>query len=323
MTTYYVDTAVGNDANAGTSEGAGNAWATIQKALDTVAADDHVYIKATGNYAGGNLLKTAGGTSTTICFEGYTSTPGDGGKITIDATGSTYGVSENTVTTSAHYMFRNIKIINATSHGWYFPGCDINMYQNCEANNNGGNGWLVDRTCYFSGCRAKGNTLVGFFMDISSAVYKCEAGNNGSQQFDIGSSLGCVGNLAYGADGSHALFNSGGGLCLQNTFDGEGQANIDAYENGGASILYIMDNIFHDVGSGTGYCCNLSGTLYGTAMIDNNLFSSVTNKYDVTRTPGTPNDIDAAAGFSDEANDDYTLDAASAAVGAGIPVGGT
>jgi hypothetical protein len=37
MTTYYVDTAVGNDGNAGTSEGAGNAWATIDKAMNTVA----------------------------------------------------------------------------------------------------------------------------------------------------------------------------------------------------------------------------------------------------------------------------------------------
>jgi len=51
MATYYVDTAVGDDGNLGTSEGAGNAWATIQHAVDNVAADDKVWVKASGTYS--------------------------------------------------------------------------------------------------------------------------------------------------------------------------------------------------------------------------------------------------------------------------------
>ena len=48
MSTYYVDAAAGNDANAGTS--AGSAWATVGHAAARVAAGDKVYVKA-GTYA--------------------------------------------------------------------------------------------------------------------------------------------------------------------------------------------------------------------------------------------------------------------------------
>ena len=49
-TTWYVDGAVGNDSNAGTSPGAGNAWATIGKATSTAAAGDTVNVKASATY---------------------------------------------------------------------------------------------------------------------------------------------------------------------------------------------------------------------------------------------------------------------------------
>ena len=44
MTTYYVDSELGNDNNPGTAAGAGNAWASIGKALDTAQSGDAVYI---------------------------------------------------------------------------------------------------------------------------------------------------------------------------------------------------------------------------------------------------------------------------------------
>ena len=48
MATYYVDGVDGDDGNLGTSEGVGNAWATVQKAADTVSAADTVNIKGNG-----------------------------------------------------------------------------------------------------------------------------------------------------------------------------------------------------------------------------------------------------------------------------------
>ena len=79
MTTYYVDGAVGNDSNAGTSPGSGNAWATIAKAASTVVAGDTAYIKASATYTITStitLSNTGSQSAGAIRYEGYTTTPG-------------------------------------------------------------------------------------------------------------------------------------------------------------------------------------------------------------------------------------------------------
>lgn len=85
MATYYVDGAVGNDTNAGTSPGAGNAWATIGKAATTMVAGDSVNIKASATYTITTAITPTNSGSTTlpITYSGYTSSPGDGGQITV------------------------------------------------------------------------------------------------------------------------------------------------------------------------------------------------------------------------------------------------
>lgn len=70
--------AVGDDANVGTSEGSGNAWKTIDKAMNTVAAGDKVWVKASANYTELVTIDTVGSIAAPIVFEGYTSTTGDG-----------------------------------------------------------------------------------------------------------------------------------------------------------------------------------------------------------------------------------------------------
>ncbi len=77
MATYYVDGAVGDDGNLGTSEGAGNAWATLTKAMNTVAAGDKVWVKASATYTETMTMVTVGAQGTPIVFEGYTTATGD------------------------------------------------------------------------------------------------------------------------------------------------------------------------------------------------------------------------------------------------------
>ena len=113
MTTYYGDGAVGNDANAGTSEGAGNAWATIDKAMNTVAAGDTVYIKASATYDETANIDTAGTQGSPISFIGYSSTITDEGKVTW--TKSSSGSCLTDTPSSTYYHFRNIKFNNAAS----------------------------------------------------------------------------------------------------------------------------------------------------------------------------------------------------------------
>ena len=82
MTTYYVESGHGGT-NSGTSD---NPWTTVDTAMNNVVAGDKVYVKASATYNEDVTVDTAGGFSTNIVFEGYTTTPGDNGKATISGT---------------------------------------------------------------------------------------------------------------------------------------------------------------------------------------------------------------------------------------------
>jgi hypothetical protein len=95
MPTYYVDNVLGNDINAGTSPGAGNAFATINKCASAMtAAGDKGWVRNTGtNYAEVVNITTANGsaagtTSAPCVLSGYTTTPGDSGQPIITGSGS-------------------------------------------------------------------------------------------------------------------------------------------------------------------------------------------------------------------------------------------
>lgn len=127
---FYVDGSVGNDANAGTSEGSGNAWATIQKAADTAVAGEIVYVKASADYAEDVDFDTNSGTAASrITFIGYTSTTTDGGKATITG-GNTRAHCISLNGTADYVTMRNfiltsptahcVDVITATTAGWIF-----------------------------------------------------------------------------------------------------------------------------------------------------------------------------------------------------------
>jgi hypothetical protein len=87
--TYYVDGAVGSDSNAGTSPGAGNAWATIPKALTVMNAGtgDTTWVKDTVVYSTNTGLSFSPTQSYSVSnLVGYSSTIGDSGRFTLKAT---------------------------------------------------------------------------------------------------------------------------------------------------------------------------------------------------------------------------------------------
>ena len=50
-TDYYVDPSVGDNGNAGTSAGAGNAWKDAEHAAETISGGGHtIYLKASADY---------------------------------------------------------------------------------------------------------------------------------------------------------------------------------------------------------------------------------------------------------------------------------
>jgi hypothetical protein len=110
MATYYVSAATGSDADSGLTEAL--AWLTVDKAMNTVTAGDKVWVKADGNYAELVTIDTAGTATTPIVFEGYTTTPGDGGRATITGSGARANcmVSSLTAGTHVYYIFKNFRL---------------------------------------------------------------------------------------------------------------------------------------------------------------------------------------------------------------------
>lgn len=134
-TTYYVDVAVGSDGNAGTSPGAGNAWATIQKALNTVAKGDLAFVKASSTYSiSVGLIANAGAGSVTFGSQtriiGYTSSPGDLGRALIQISVSTTAL----VIAGSGWSFENFVIDGnnkTSSQGVLVTGIFGDVMKNC------------------------------------------------------------------------------------------------------------------------------------------------------------------------------------------------
>ena len=249
MPTYYVDGAVCNDGNLGTSEGAGNAWATIDHAMNSVASGDHVYIKASAAYTETPNIDTPGNSSNIVVIEGYTTTPGDDGKATIDGE-STRSYCLTGSTAATYYIWKNTKFINATSHGAFIAAQDVMQFVNCEFNNNGASGLFGDNSIAFINCVATGNATRGIDID-SGNVVGCIFHTNGQEQYyNVGSGM-FYKNLIYGQTNTAdaAVYFAGATNIIGNTIDGENIANygISAALMGNGIVL---DNILHDCDAG-------------------------------------------------------------------------
>ena len=117
MTDYYVDGAVGSDLNNGLAEGAGNAFETITQGLSVVVAGDRVYVKASVTYNETATIVTAGSGFNYILLEGYTSTVGDNGQVTIDGQSTRARGVDCTTGGAANYVIKNITAQNHTLYG--------------------------------------------------------------------------------------------------------------------------------------------------------------------------------------------------------------
>ena len=325
MATYYVDNANGNDTNAGTSEGA--AWATIQKALDTVAAGDTVYVQGGTTYAEVPNIVTVGTNLLPIVIEGYTTTPGDEGQFTIDGSSTYCFTSSSTV--NHYYIFKNMILENASSHGWGALGADNLIFYNCIFRNCGGYGTALDNSVTFVKCSAYGNSGRGFDGDNSQAYIFCRAYDNGSYQAwnASGFQVGCVfyGHTQSSTDVVKSS-PSGHYVSAFNTFDADawapGSAVYGLLALDSSQPTFVIGNLFHGNGnsnvngleSSVGYITS-PGTAYGNFFsggLGRN-FDKSGNPWDVTAnliqsiTGGIPD-------FTDEAGHDYTLGSNSDAV---------
>lgn len=319
QTTYYVDVAVGDDGNLGTSEGAGNAWASIGKAMQTVAADDTTYVKASGDYVAqdgatgaiGQVI-TEGTSTTPITFEGYVSTPGDGtlGSVTLDAGTNSLTNCINQNTASSFNIFRNFKFIGASSDGVALADVDV-QYHNCEFLNNGASGLNAGGNQVVSNCLSANNALDGQRLITGSAVSDSVFHSNGAMGLRIGRMSSIVRSLFY-ENANVQIIGSDKMSVLNCTFDGGGVAvglrNFDY-------LGTVKNTTFYDCTIGV----DADAGAEGSAISKNNIFFS--NDTDRTNWPSDPSDIEADPLFVDAAGNDYRLQFASPARQAGIDAG--
>lgn len=319
MSVYYVDTAVGNDGNAGTSEGSGNAWATIDHAMNTVAAGDKVWVKASGNYNELATIDTAGTQTSPIVFEGYTSTTGDGGVATISGQSSRANciVDNIAANTNIFYCFKNFLCTLATGDGvntdclsitW--KNCSFSgngttsgdgyqgsgQFENCKFDDNSARGYNGDRSnTVLIGCRAYRNGTDGFAQTIGALIaFACEAFSNGSVGF-----LGGQGN-----NQPCILINC--------TVDGDAKDTTDGLKVNTAfrQINAVVNCVFYDCTVG------VTGANQDEVVISrNNLVNSNTTAYSGFST--FTGEVTSAPAFNNEGANDYTPGSGSPLIAAG------
>lgn len=315
MATYYVDSPSGNDADDGLSEL--NAWATIDKAMNTVAAGDTVYAKADGVYTETATIDTAGTTSATITFEGYTSTPGDGGQATIDAESTrAYCLNDTLASVSVYYVFKNFIFKRATTDNVGLSVEDI-IFKNCEFNDSTGDGCSCDNRAFFENCLFDSNGGAG--IDGAAVVFAigCRFITNTTEGIETGAGT-FIFDCTFSGNGADAIECLGGNgtfvTILGCTVDGTGKITNAGIDLGSSfwSRAIVVNNLIYDCTEGID--CASQGTFF---ISRNNLLNNNTTDYPSSRFQTFEGEVTAAPQFEDEAGGDYSLGSSSPALDAG------
>jgi hypothetical protein len=324
MTTYYVDGAVGNDTNDGLAEGAGNAWATIQKAADTALnGGDIIYVKNSVTYTEEvtqSVTPTGYSNANPLRWIGYSDVPGDFGRVVIDSPSSyawyiTYQV--------AYGLWMNFSFTGGSTYGFNhsFGSGDSACFYNCEFRNNGSSGFYGDNVNSFFRCDIRNNGFHGLDIDNDCMIIACKIHNNTQKGVYVIGSLGVLyKTLVYdnGAEGVEVTSNLDFGAC-NSIINNSGAFGL---ETGAASqAIAVLENVVY----GNNIGINIDG-VNGVGLLEffdyNAYYNNTTNIAGVTDPfKDSLNDVLGDPRFIDEANDDYRVRQNSPLVGAGITPG--
>lgn len=330
---YFVDNANGNDINSGLSEVL--AFATLQKAAETVADGEIVYVQSGTSYTvqhgatGANLeIQTEGTVDSKISWIGYTQTGvlDDNGVVTIDAgSGWANVVKGADAQRVGHNNFKNFRFTGSTADGISGTSADSLNFENCQIDNNPTNGVHLDNNISFINCEIHNNGN-GINADISTKAIACKFHDNTGYGMVTQSGLLFACEFYNETNGGVQFSSINNTAAVINcTFDGDDDTGIGIDINDSAGIpesVAIINNIFNDLATGIE-----SDTIDFTALplsdaiiVKNNLFNS--NTADATRiNTGEDAIIDDPPLFTNEAGRDYTLGSSSSAIDTGYDGG--
>ncbi len=311
---------------------------SLADAADTVSAGEKVWVRADASYTvqdGANdcilHLTTAGTTVTPIVWEGYYTTIGDGGIVTIDAADTLANAGLSGIGGSAFNVLKNFRFTQATADGFAGGTDDDFVFKNCSFDNNGTNGINADNSCRFVNCIAYTNGDDGFDFDATGLAVGCISHSNTAAGF-LAQTAVFYNCLEYnnGSFGFQIAGASASAL-LGCTLDGENAAGDDGFRQNaatGGEDMVMVNCIIYDYDEGA-----VADGAYTENIVSRfNLFNS--NNTDVNANWLS---VDAGSGvadrgdvsssqtagqlFTDEPNDDYTPASASDALATGLDAG--
>ncbi len=295
-------------------------WITIDKVMVGLGNGDHAWVRATASYTETVVLDTFQATwSTPVIFEGYTTTPGDGGKVTIDGSATRASGLTTSVAGNTNYVFKNFIITNHTGAGVAFNAIDRITWKNCDFLANGttnGAGIIAGILHMFENCKFNDNSLDGVACQSGAVFVGCEFMRNTREAIDGGGTVVALYCIFF-SNGGHAIScgaaNNVLTIVANCTVDGDGKDTLDGLSNNSAArhIGCVVNSIFYDCAAGIQFSNK-------EAFISrNNLVNS--NTADYADGAGTySGEVTGAPAFTTEAaGADYYLNSSSPAKDAG------
>lgn len=253
MATYYVDPAAGSDSAAGTAFG--TAWATTQKAADTVAAGDEVRLCKSATETISAVIDfdtTSGSLSSFIRFVSYAadgSAESDG--YTINTTSSIGAIVE--ITTIDYYNFTGITFdandsaVNSLLSDYDDGSLFIN-FTRCVFKDATSDNFLVRGSAWgLYNCEITGAGRYGLGHASSNRgdihMFGCSIHHNTSHGWHVDRSYSkCINCLVYrnGGDGIAGVSNGSQLTIMNSTFyanTGDGYSTMDATNRNAWAII--------------------------------------------------------------------------------------
>lgn len=273
-TQYYVDAVSGNDANNGLAPGSGHAWATLQKAVNTVTAGSIVSVYS-GNYTSAGVIFNCAnvhGTSTNWII--FKNAPGQSPKIVAQTTeqfpfqigncsfmafqGLEFVGTNASLTLSGALAnpSQTQYLTQATTIGSSTPGGTHHIqFLNCYIHDFPAAGFGSYNSDYLTvmGCRIDNNALYDFVSD--SGIDITSPGNSdtvaGYHMVIVGNT--CTGNRCLvptspggsATDGEALIIDSGGInsytgkiLIANNIMNASGSIGIEVFDSANADVIY-------------------------------------------------------------------------------------
>lgn len=290
--TYYVDLATGDDLDDGLSEG--NAWASIGKAMGTVAAGDVVQVKGGADYTAEHgasdsigQIQAVGDAVNTITFIGYTTTIGDGtfACVTLNAGANALAtaIDGSVAGVNTYYSFKFFRFTGGSGMGVTLATNRRSLFELCRFDNNGDDGASLGESCILVGCQADNNTDKGIEgLESNTKILTCIAFNNGGIGLLGSNNAVYMNSIAYNNSGGQiSTAGSSGQVVMNSTVDGVGSQNgLISFRRGAA-----LNNIIYDCVTGI---AGDAGNSDGNISLNNLFFSNDTDR---TNWPSDASDV--------------------------------